>query len=109
MSRSVETCVRVGQNCLFSNTQDILNILTGSLLQNEQGGEPAVVRDEERFSGECLTDGEWKNHLLLEEPTESMLYAKVHVFSDSVFCTGLGASDPTRRPRSVHRETDCVS
>ena len=43
-----------------SHTQDMLNILTGSLLQTEQHGEPVVVHDEEKFSGECLTDEEGK-------------------------------------------------
>ena len=41
MSRSVETS--------FSNTQDILNILTGSLLENEQDGEPVTFRNEQIF------------------------------------------------------------
>ena len=59
------TCISGCQNYSFSNTQDILNILTGSFLENEWDGEPAILRDEERCSGECLTDGEWKNHLLL--------------------------------------------
>ena len=45
------------------STQDILNMLTGSLLDNEHDGEP-----------ECL---------------ERMLTAKVHVFSDSVLCGAL--------------------
>ena len=50
-----------------------------------------VLRDEGRFSGQCVTGGERKNKLLLEEPVGSMLTSKVHVFSDSVFCTGPGA------------------
>ena len=57
-SRSVETC-KSCQNFSFSNTQDILNILTGNLLDNEQDGEPALMRDEEQFSDEGLSDGEW--------------------------------------------------
>ena len=48
------------------NTQEILNILTRSLLDHEQDGEPVVLRDEERFSGECLTDGKKKNLSLMK-------------------------------------------
>ena len=36
------------------------------------------------FQTEGLTDGEWTNHLLLEELIGSMLNAKVRVFSDSL-------------------------
>ena len=71
----------------------MLNIVTGSLLHSEQDGEPVLLRDEETLSGEGLTDGEWKNHLLLGESIGSMLTAKVHVFADSVFCTGPSASN----------------
>ena len=35
-------CLRGCQNYFFSNTQDILDILTGSLLENEQYGEPVI-------------------------------------------------------------------
>ena len=38
----------------------MLNILTGGIVANEQDGEPVILRDEERFSGECLKDGELK-------------------------------------------------
>ena len=62
MSRSVQTCIRGCQDFSFSNTQDILNILTGSLLGNEQNGEQVILREEEQFSDEGLTDGEWKNY-----------------------------------------------
>ena len=78
----------------MSDTQDPLNILTG-ILENEQDGEQVVLRDEERFSGEGLTDDAWNNHLLLEELIGSMLTTRVRVFSNSVFCTGPGALDPT--------------
>ena len=36
--------------------------MSGSLLENEKHGEPAILRDEERFSGACLTCSEWLNH-----------------------------------------------
>ena len=39
--------------------------------------------DRRRFSGERLADGEWNNHVMLEEPVEIMLTGKVSVFSDS--------------------------
>ena len=39
--------------------------------------------DRGRFSGERLADGEWNNHVMLEEPVEIMLTGKVRVFSDS--------------------------
>ena len=48
--------------------QDSLNILTGSLLENEQDGDPVMMRDEEQLSDEGLTDDEWKKHLFVEEP-----------------------------------------
>ena len=68
MSRSVETYIRGWQNDPFSNTQDILNILSGSLLENEQEGEPVIMLDGEQFSDEGLTDDGWTNSLFLEEP-----------------------------------------
>ena len=37
----------------------ILNILTGSHLEDEQDGDTVIMRDEQ-FSDERLTDGEWK-------------------------------------------------
>ena len=57
MSRSVETCIRGCQNDSFSSTQDVLNILTVSVLEHEQDGEPLHLRKEETCSRECLTDG----------------------------------------------------
>ena len=71
----------------FGNTQDILNISIGSVLEHEQDEEPVIKRDETQFSDEGLTDGEWKKHLLLEELIGSMFSAKVRVFSNSMFCT----------------------
>ena len=53
------------QNSSLSNTLDILNILIGCLLEDEQDGEPVTVRDEEQFSDEGLNDDEWKNHHLI--------------------------------------------
>ena len=44
-------------------------------IQKEQDGEPFILRDEERSSGKCLTDGEWENHLLLEEPRQLCVWA----------------------------------
>ena len=55
MSRSIDTCTRDCQNYSISNTQDILTILTGSFLENEQNGEPSILRDGERLSSKCLT------------------------------------------------------
>ena len=71
----------------LSNTQEHLNILFRSLVENEQSEEPVILRYEGRFSGEGLTDDGWTNRLLHEEPTGRLLTAKVHVFSDSVRCT----------------------
>ena len=58
----------------------MLNILIGSLLENEQDGEPVIVHDDETFSCECLTDGEWcsstvcavGDHVLLESKKEDV-------------------------------------
>ena len=53
----------------------------------------SFLNDGGLFSGQGLTRDEWKTHLLLQgangKPT-----AKMRVFSDSVFCTGPGASNP---------------
>ena len=88
MSRSVESCIRV-----VSNTQDMLYVLTGRLLEHEQDEQPVIMRDEGPLPCEGLTDEEWENHLLFEETIGCMLTAKVLVSSDSVFCTGPGAVD----------------
>ena len=53
-----------------SNTQEMLNILTGSLLEHEQCEEPDLTRDEEHNSDEGLTDDGWNHHVLLEELLE---------------------------------------
>ena len=90
VSRSFGTCIRDCQNYSFSTTQVILNTLTGSLLENEQHGEPGILRAKKDFQA----TGEWEHHLFLEEPIGSMLTAKVHSFSDSVFSTSPGALDP---------------
>ena len=45
MSRIVETYTRSCQNSSLSNTQEIRNILIGSLFENEQGGEPVILHD----------------------------------------------------------------
>ena len=79
MSRSVEICIRGCQNFLFGNVGH-------------------TEHPDEKLTGKCVTDDDWKYDLLLEEPLGSMLTAQVHVFSDSVFCTGgsldaLSASD----------------
>ena len=50
-----------------------------------------MLRDEDEFAAESLTDDKWKNHLLFGERMGSMLTAEVHAFSDSVLCAGPGA------------------
>ena len=87
-------CITGCQHCSFSTTEDILNILTGNVLVHEQDGQP-VLRDEEIFSGECLTDGKRKNNLWLEVPNPSMFTATVRVFSDSIFITGPDSLEST--------------
>ena len=66
--------------------------------EHEQDEDPVILRDEETIPRKGLADGEWNHHLLLEEPSGSMLTATVHIFSDSVFCTG--ASDLSCRVRA---------
>ena len=63
-------CIRGCQISSFSNTEDLLNILTGRLSENEQDGEPVILGDDEIFSSECLTDEEWKH--LLQKCTSSL-------------------------------------
>ena len=43
------------------------------------------------------------NAMVPEEPIGSMLTARDHVFSDSVFCTGLGASDSVSNTKIWNR------
>ena len=59
MRRIVETLSRGCENSSFSNTQDILNILIGSLLKHERSKESVILRDTGQFSGEGLTDDVW--------------------------------------------------
>ena len=77
-------------------------------LKNEQDGEAVMLRDEETCSGKCWTDGEWENHLLLEEPIGGMLTAKLHVFSGSVFCIGPGALDPTSASTFLEKKAEAI-
>ena len=96
MQRIVGTKTNGHQNSSFSNAHEILNILIGSLIENERSEEPVILRDEGQFSGgglADLTDVECKIHLLLEESIGGMLTATAHVFSESVFCTVPGAGD----------------
>ena len=108
MSRFVETYIRGCQDHAGSNMQDMQNILNGSLLDNEQDGEPVILQDEEQFPDEGLTDDEWNHHLLLEEPTGSMFTTNVQVFSDSVFCTGRGALDPVSASKSWDEKAEAI-
>ena len=50
---------------------------------------------------------ERKNHLFLEEPIGSMLSARVHVFSDSVFC-GPGALDSVSASKFWEQKAEAV-
>ena len=43
MIRIVETCTRGRQNSSFTKAQDVLNILDGSTLQDEQSEEPSCT------------------------------------------------------------------
>ena len=81
----------------------MLNILTGSLLVNEQDEPTVVISYEQQFSAEGLTDDSWNNHLLLEEPIGSMLTAKAHVFSDTVSRRGLGVLHPSSASKLANR------
>ena len=71
----------------------MLNILLCNIVRNEQSEKPVILRDESRYSSEGLTDDQLQHHASFEEPRESALTAKAHVFSDSVFCTSPGARD----------------
>ena len=88
------------QNCSISKLPDILSILIGCLLEDEQEGEPVIVRDEQ-FSDEGLTDDEWKNHVLLEETIGSMVTAK------SACLLRLGALDPTSASNKGKESIKC--
>ena len=54
ISRGIRGC----QTYSFSNTQDILNIPTGSRLDSEQDEEPVILRNAEQILDEGLTDGD---------------------------------------------------
>ena len=66
-----------------------MNILTGSTFEIAQDGEPVFLL-EERFSGECLTDGEWKSIRRWKSRLESLLTAH---------CACLPGLGLLRRPR----------
>ena len=53
-SRADDSCIKGCQNSCFSNTQDILNIVTGNLLENEQDGEPVILHDQSKCSANFL-------------------------------------------------------
>ena len=88
-SKLVEHLRRTGEvvrtDRSFTNTEDFLYILIGSLLEDEQTEEPVTLHDHGTFSGERLENDEWKCHLLLQERIGTVLTAKVHVFPDAVF------------------------
>ena len=74
------------------------------------------MREEEWFSDACLTNGDWKNHLLLEVPNGSMLAAKALVLSHSVFCTVSGSLDSTSattnnemKAQAVMKSDNCMN
>ena len=62
MSRIVETYIGGCPNRSFSNTQDMLNILIGSLLEDEHNEEPVLLHGG-RYSGEDLIHDERKRFL----------------------------------------------
>ena len=87
MSRIFDTYTRCCQNSSCSNAQGISehpDLEPSGRWHNE---EPVILHDGWEFSGEGLKNDEWKSHLFFEEPIGGMLTAKLHVFSDSVFCT----------------------
>ena len=49
MTRSVDTCIRICLNYAFANYQDILNILTGTILENKQDGTRHFARRRKIF------------------------------------------------------------
>ena len=52
MSRIVETHTRCCHASYFTDTQDFLNMLIGSLLEDEQNEEPVILHDRGHCSGE---------------------------------------------------------
>ena len=77
MSRIVETYNRGRQYRNFSSTQDILNILVGSVHEKKQGEDPVILHDSGQSPGEGLTDDEWPNRLSFAGPMGIMFAAKV--------------------------------
>ena len=87
MGRSIEKYIRACQNFSCSHTYDILNILTGSILENRHDEEPVIMRVEEQFSDEGLAHDEWSNHLKKNSKSrlEACQLQKAYVFSDPLF------------------------
>ena len=93
MSPIVETHTRVCQNTSFLNTQDIVNILSGSLLENERNEDPVILRDASQFSSECLTDDECESHTLF---TQSATLVQVRLMPSV-----LGKSDSCKNRNDI--------
>ena len=82
------------------------------LFQVNQEGEPqtrATSTSTVAMLEPKLTAYEWKKHRSPDEPIGSMLTVKGHVLSDSVFCTGPGALDPTSASKQVVRTKQNIS
>ena len=47
-----------------------------------------------------------KNHQLFKEPIGTTVTAEAHVFSDYVFCRGLGALDPTSASKICEKKAE---
>ena len=84
----------------------MLSILIGSTVANQPSEEPVILHDDRPFSGDGLTHDAWKSHLSLEEPIGTTFTAKVHVFLDSVFCTGPGVLVPISASQIVEKNAE---
>ena len=54
-------------------------------VEDDEKEKPVILHDGRSCRGEGLANDEWESHLLLEDPTGSILTAKVHLFMDTQF------------------------
>ena len=93
VSRIVDSHARGCQNSFLSNTQDVLNLLIGSVLEDEQNEESLMLHDGGAFQAKSwqMMNGKvidvWKSRL------EAWSQAKYMSSQTQFFCTGPVASE----------------
>ena len=81
------------QNSSFTSSQEIRNMLTGGVVENQQDEEPDMFHDRETFPGGRLTDGDWKNLTTFRRGDGKHAHCKSACVLGLIFCTGPGSMD----------------